>query len=80
MLYLFEDFALDTERRELRRESRTIPVQPQVFDLLEYLIRHRERVASKDDLIAAIWGGRIVSGIGSHNTDQCRSNRNWRQR
>jgi TolB-like protein len=38
-----------------------VPVQPQVLDLLEYLIRNRERVVSKDDLIAAIWGGRIVS-------------------
>jgi TolB-like protein len=38
-----------------------ISVQPQVFDLLEYLLRNRERVVSKDDLIADIWGGRIVS-------------------
>src|SRR5437762_9549914 len=34
---------------------------PQVFDLLEYLIRNRERVVSKDDLIVSIWAGRIVS-------------------
>ena len=38
-----------------------IPVTAQVFDLLNYLIRNRERVVSKDDLIAAIWDGRIVS-------------------
>jgi TolB-like protein len=61
LLYLFEDFTLDTSQRELRREGSTIPLQPQVFDLLEYLIRHRDRVATKDDLITAIWGGRIVS-------------------
>ena len=61
MNYFFEDFALDPERRELRRGANLIAAEPQVFDLLEYLIRHRERVVSKDDLLAAIWHGRIVS-------------------
>src|SRR5262245_53303869 len=61
MLYRFEDCALDTDRRELRRGDRLIPVEPQVFDLLEHLIANREHVVSKDDLIASIWGGRIVS-------------------
>jgi TolB-like protein len=61
LLYLFEDCALDTDRRELRRGVRLVPVEPQVFDLLQYLIWNRERVVSKDDLIASIWGGRIVS-------------------
>jgi TolB-like protein len=59
--YLFENCALDTDRRELHRGARLVPVEPQVFDLLEYLIWNRERVVSKDDLIASIWGGRIVS-------------------
>ena len=59
--YLFEDFVLDSDRRELRRAGSLIPVEPQVFDLLEYLIRNRERVVSKDDLAASIWHGRIVS-------------------
>lgn len=61
MRYHFEQNVLDTERRELRRGEMALPVAPQVFDLLEYLIRNRERVVSKDDLIAAIWDGRIVS-------------------
>ena len=61
MRYLFEDFALDTDRRELRRGADVVAVAPQVFDLLDYLIRNRERVVSKDDLISAIWNGRIVS-------------------
>ena len=61
MRYLFEDYAIDTDRRELRRGADVVPLAPQVFDLLEYLIRNRERVVSKDDLIAAIWDGRIVS-------------------
>jgi TolB-like protein/Tfp pilus assembly protein PilF len=59
--YLFEEYALDTNRRELHRGPDVVSVAPQVFDLLDYLIRNRERVVSKDDLINAIWNGRIVS-------------------
>jgi pimeloyl-ACP methyl ester carboxylesterase/DNA-binding winged helix-turn-helix (wHTH) protein len=58
---LFGDHALDTDRRELRRGAELIPLEPQVFDLLVYLIENRERVVSKDDVIAAVWGGRIIS-------------------
>ncbi|MGY4509072.1 TolB-like protein [Bradyrhizobium sp. USDA 3650] len=61
MLYSFSDFRLDTDRRELRQGTETISVAPQVFDLLNYLIRNRERVVSKDELIAGVWNGRIVS-------------------
>jgi adenylate cyclase len=61
LLYSFEDFSLDTARRELRRGSALVSLQRQVFDVLEYLIRNRERVVSKDDLLAAVWNGRIVS-------------------
>ena len=61
MLYRFEEYDLDTGRRELRRGTEMISVEPQVFDLLSFLIHNRERVVSKDDLIAAVWGGRVVS-------------------
>ncbi|WP_038933526.1 winged helix-turn-helix domain-containing protein [Bradyrhizobium japonicum] len=61
MRFLFEDYELDTDRRELQRATDVVVVAPQVFDLLEYLIRNRERVVSKDDLINAVWKGRIVS-------------------
>ena len=61
MLYLFEDFVLDTDKRELRRGADVVSVAPQVFDVLDYLIRNRERVVSKDDLVTAIWEGRIIS-------------------
>jgi adenylate cyclase len=59
--YLFEDCVLDTKRRELRRGSSLLSVEPQVFDLLAFLVRNRDRVVSKDDLLASVWGGRIVS-------------------
>jgi adenylate cyclase len=61
LLYVFEDFTLDLDRRELRREGALTAVEPQVFDLLAHLICNRERVISKDDLLAAVWKGRIVS-------------------
>jgi TolB-like protein/Flp pilus assembly protein TadD len=59
--YHFDEFALDTDRRELHRGTEIISIAPQVFDLLDYLIRNRERVVSKDDLINAVWNGRSVS-------------------
>jgi TolB-like protein len=59
--YYFEDCVLDTDRRELRRKSSLVAVEPQVFDLLVHLMRHRDRVVTKDDLLAAVWHGRIVS-------------------
>jgi len=61
MLYFFDDYALDTERRELRHGDGLLPVEPKAFDLLVYLIGNRERVISKDDLIAGVWMGRMVS-------------------
>lgn len=61
MRFLFGDCILDPTRRELTRAGEAIHVEPQVFDVLLHLIRNRERVVSKDDLLAAVWGGRIVS-------------------
>src|ERR1700736_359647 len=59
--FLFGDHVLDTARRELSRGDEQIELEPQVFDLLVYLLRNRERVVSKDDLLVSVWGGRIVS-------------------
>ena len=61
MLFHFADYILDTGRRELRCGSESIEVEPQVLDLLIYLMQNKDRVVSKDDLIASVWHGRIVS-------------------
>jgi TolB-like protein len=59
--YEFGEHSLDEDRRELRRGGDQIAIEPQVFDLIVYLVRNRERVVSRDDLITRIWDGRIVS-------------------
>jgi TolB-like protein/Tfp pilus assembly protein PilF len=61
MTLSFGDYEIDLKRRELRRAKRPVHVEPQVFDLLVYLVRNRNRVVSKDDLIASVWNGRTVS-------------------
>ena len=61
MRFVFSDHVLDTDRRELCRGLQSIAVEPQVLDLLIYLLQNRDRVVSKDDIIGAVWGGRIVS-------------------
>ena len=61
MQFLFADYVLDADRRELRCGAERVVVEPQVLDLLIHLLQNRHRVVSKDDLIASVWGGRIVS-------------------
>jgi DNA-binding winged helix-turn-helix (wHTH) protein len=61
MQFVFGDYRLDLDRRELSRSADAIAVGPQVFDLLVYLVRNRERVVSKDELLDAVWDGRIIS-------------------
>jgi TolB-like protein/Tfp pilus assembly protein PilF len=59
--FLFDNHTLDTGKRELACGREPVAVEPQVFDLLVLLIENRDRVLSKDDLIASVWGGRAVS-------------------
>jgi TolB-like protein len=59
--FRFGDCTLDRQRRELHRDARLVPIEPQVFDLLVYLLEHRDRVIGKDELVEQIWHGRIVS-------------------
>ncbi len=61
MIYRFSDCELDTELYELRCRDVLRPVEPQVFDLLRYLIENRHRTVTKGELNEAIWQGRIVS-------------------
>lgn len=61
MFLVFDDCVLDLDRRELSRASQSVAMAPKVFDLLVYLAGHGERVVSRDDLIDAVWAGRIVS-------------------
>lgn len=59
--FVFEDYVLDEERRELTLRGQTVAVGPQVFDLLLLFVNNPDRVVSKDDLLKAVWSGRIVS-------------------
>jgi DNA-binding winged helix-turn-helix (wHTH) protein/pimeloyl-ACP methyl ester carboxylesterase len=61
MMFRFGTYALDAGRRELRSGTELVRTEPQVFDILEYLIVNRERVITRDDLLAAIWDDRVVS-------------------
>jgi len=59
--FVFAGYAIDLDRRELRHDDRIVHVEPQVYDILVHLLRHRDRVVSKDELLETIWNGRIVS-------------------
>jgi TolB-like protein/Tfp pilus assembly protein PilF len=61
MIHRFGECELDTDRCELRRAGSLVPVEPQVFELIAYLVAHPDRVVGKDELNEAIWKGRIVS-------------------
>src|SRR5712691_9564665 len=59
--FRFGEFEIDLGQQELRRNGQPVRIEPQVFDLLAYLVRNRERIVSKDELIEAVWQGRIIS-------------------
>lgn len=61
MTFLFDDCEIRCDRRELHRSGIVVHLEPQVFDVLVHLVRHRDRVVTKDELIRSIWDGRIVS-------------------
>jgi DNA-binding winged helix-turn-helix (wHTH) protein/tetratricopeptide (TPR) repeat protein len=61
LIYRFADCDLDTARFELRRAGVLQPLEPQVFDVLRYLVEHRERLVTKDELLEKVWEGRFVS-------------------
>jgi DNA-binding response OmpR family regulator len=59
-IYIFDDFELDESLGELRQAGRLIAIEPKVFDVLSYLIRHCDRVVSRDELIKQLWSGQVV--------------------
>jgi pimeloyl-ACP methyl ester carboxylesterase len=61
VIVAFEDLELDLSRVELRRSGVRVPVEPQVFEVLAYLVNHRDRVVPKEELMDRVWGGRFVS-------------------
>ena len=63
MMFEFGSFELDLAARELRRAGRPVPLQPRVFGVLRYLIEHRDRVVSKQELIEALWGGSQLNAV-----------------
>lgn len=61
MIYAFGEFTLDTDRYQLHHTGKLIKTEPKVFDLLAYLIIHRGRTVSRDELIEQLWPGLVVS-------------------
>ena len=61
MSITFRDCELDLRQHELRRAGAVVHVEPQVFDLLVLLMKNRDRIVSRDEIIDVIWNGRIVS-------------------
>ena len=61
MNFRFAQFEIDTARHELRKAGAVVHIEPQVFDLIVYLVKNRERIVTKDELINSIWQGRVIS-------------------
>ena len=60
-MFRFEDFELDTDRYELQRSGVSIKLEPQVFDVLAFLVTNGHRTISKEELLDNVWGDRFVS-------------------
>jgi DNA-binding winged helix-turn-helix (wHTH) protein/predicted ATPase len=67
MIYRFEDYELDTALFELRHEGQPCKLEPQVFTVLTYLIEHRDRVVTKDELLDHVWPEQFVSEVTLHH-------------
>jgi DNA-binding winged helix-turn-helix (wHTH) protein/pimeloyl-ACP methyl ester carboxylesterase len=61
VIYAFEDCELDLRRYELRRDGVVRRIEPQVFDVLLLLVRERDRVVTKEEILDTVWGDRFVS-------------------
>lgn len=61
MVYAFEEYELDIPRYELRYAGKLVKLEPQVFNVLAYLVQHRDRVVTKEELLDQLWPGRFIS-------------------
>src|SRR5262249_9026508 len=68
MIYVFEDYELDTQLRALRRSGQEISLEPKMFEVLLYLVRHHDTVVLKSDLLAAVWPEVLVQ---PHAVERC---------
>jgi DNA-binding winged helix-turn-helix (wHTH) protein len=75
VIYVFDNFTFDVDKRELRAGKRVVELQPQVFDLLEFLLANRDRVVTKDELLATVARAECL-GIHHSEPHQCCSQRN----
>ena len=67
MLYQINEYQLDTDRSELRRNGKLCHIEPQIYLLLEILVKNSDRIVSKQEIIDHIWDGRIVSDASINN-------------
>jgi DNA-binding winged helix-turn-helix (wHTH) protein len=67
MIYHFGTFSLDTQNFQLSSNGDEIPLEPQVFDLLGYLLVNRDRLVTREELFNSIWKGRVVSDTSLSN-------------
>jgi DNA-binding response OmpR family regulator len=61
MIYHFGPYQLDAQRGELRCTSHPVEIEPKVFDVLVYLLEHRDRIVTKEELLEHCWAGTFVS-------------------
>ena len=61
MGFRFDEFEIDLGQQELRRSGQVVRIEPQVFELLVYLVRNSNRVVTKEELIESVWRGRAIS-------------------
>ena len=61
MKYMLDTITIDAASREVTHGGAAMPVEPKVFDLILYLVKHRDRVVMKDELVSAVWQGRFIS-------------------
>jgi TolB-like protein/tetratricopeptide (TPR) repeat protein len=67
MIYQFGKYEIDTRNYQLRNDGIMVELEPKVFDLLKYLVAHREKLVTRDELFENIWSGQIVSDTSLSN-------------